>query len=381
LWLPGAALLLVFIAWLSQVAIGELAMDYAYAPPRIAALVMAVALLFSQGRLTLMAAALIATWYGLAGQVDADPAMLDAIRVSVAVLLPLNVAVFAVLPERGLLNIHGAWRAFMIAAQVVLVWRLAGNDLAALIALSATVSALLPFWLTLSLGLGAALLAAVLRSGPTEAAFVAMLIALTPELAGYPLPGVWLLASAALGAGLLQHAWELAFRDALTGLPDRRALEMRLRALGSRFVLAMVDVDHFKVFNDTHGHDAGDQVLRMVASRLRRVRAGGKAYRYGGEEFCIVFDRDDQRVALALEALRDDIEHYGFSTRDDARPGKDGKGRKRRGSRGDRSLHVTVSIGWCARSQDRSHPLAVMEAADKALYKAKKGGRNRVAVA
>jgi diguanylate cyclase (GGDEF)-like protein len=286
--------------------------------------------------------------------------------------------VFAVLPERGLFNVHGAWRAFIVAAQVILVWRLAGQDLASLVALNQTVTALLPLGFTLGLGFAAALLAAVLRGGPTEAAFVALLVALTPELTGDPLPGTWMLAAVALGAGLLQHAWQLAFRDALTGLPDRRALEMRLRALGSRFSIAMVDVDHFKAFNDKHGHDVGDQVLRMVASRLRQVRAGGRVYRYGGEEFCIVFNRDDDVVGVALDALREDLQHHGFNPRSAARPDKDRKGRKRRGAAGDDKLSVTVSIGWARRSQDRSHPLAVVDAADQALYQAKRKGRNRV---
>jgi len=72
-------------------------------------------------------------------------------------------------------------------------------------------------------------------------------------------------------------------------LPSRRALIERLPSLGRRYTVAMVDVDHFKNFNDTYGHDAGDQVLRMVASRLGEVSGGGTAFRYGGEEFTILF--------------------------------------------------------------------------------------------
>src|SRR5439155_9485473 len=82
---------------------------------------------------------------------------------------------------------------------------------------------------------------------------------------------------------LLQESHQLAFRDELTGLPGRRALDERLRALRGRYALAMVDVDHFKKFNDTHGHDVGDQVLKLVAGRLAEVGGGGIAYRYGGE--------------------------------------------------------------------------------------------------
>jgi GGDEF domain-containing protein len=378
LWLPGAALLMLFTVWLMQASTTELVGAYNWAPPRIAALVMVVAMVFGQARLTLISAALIALWSGLHSDASTDPEILEAYRAAAGILLPLNIAVFAILPERGLFNVHGAWRAFVVAAQTVLVWRLASQDLPALVALNQTLGTLLPLGFTLTLGFAAGLLAAVLRAGPTEGAFVALLIALTPELAGITLPGVWLVASIALGAGLIQHAWELAFRDALTGLPDRRALEMRLRALGSRFSIAMVDVDHFKAFNDTHGHDVGDQVLRMVASRLRRVGAGGKTYRYGGEEFCIVFNRDDKVVGVTLDELREDIQNYGFNPRATARPAKDRKGKKKRSESGGETLNVTVSIGWATRTQDRSHPLAVVDAADKALYQAKKKGRNRV---
>src|SRR4029077_7824091 len=79
-----------------------------------------------------------------------------------------------------------------------------------------------------------------------------------------------------------------AFVDALTGLPNRRALDEALARLSGDYALAMVDVDHFKQFNDTHGHDAGDRVLRSVAQQLRATR-GGQAFRYGGEEFCLLF--------------------------------------------------------------------------------------------
>lgn len=85
------------------------------------------------------------------------------------------------------------------------------------------------------------------------------------------------------------EAYQMAFRDELTGLPGRRALNERLQRLGRTYVIAMAGVDHFKRFHDTHGHDVGDQVLRLVASQLRQIGGGGKAYRYGGEELTLVF--------------------------------------------------------------------------------------------
>ena len=96
---------------------------------------------------------------------------------------------------------------------------------------------------------------------------------------------------------LAHEGFHMAFRDELTGLPGRRALNEKLQRMGRIYTLAMADVDHFKVFNDTHGHDVGDQVLRMVAAQLRRVSGGGHAYRYGGEEFTLVFPARPRRKA------------------------------------------------------------------------------------
>ena len=103
-------------------------------------------------------------------------------------------------------------------------------------------------------------------------------------------------------------SYRMAFVDALTGLPNRRALDETLMRLSGTYALAMVDVDHFKQFNDTYGHDAGDVVLREVARTLRR-RAHGAAYRYGGEEFCLVFEGvRAQRVREGCEDARAAVE-------------------------------------------------------------------------
>jgi len=81
--------------------------------------------------------------------------------------------------------------------------------------------------------------------------------------------------------GLVATSYRMAYHDDLTGLPGRRAMNEVLLQLGSRYAMAMVDVDHFKRFNDTYGHDVGDQVLRMVASRLGVVSAAGKLFDTG----------------------------------------------------------------------------------------------------
>ena len=181
-----------------------------------------------------------------------------------------------------------------------------------------------------------------------------------------------------LGFSVVETSYRLAYRDELTGLPSRRALWQALDGAGPEYSVAMIDVDHFKRFNDRHGHDVGDQVLRLVAERLREVTGGGRAFRYGGEEFTVVFAGKNLDEALPhLEALRAAVEESRFAVRRPGRPREKPRSQGTKGRREPRKLSVTVSIG-AARRRDRA-PEAVVKAADRALYRAKKAGRNRVA--
>jgi diguanylate cyclase (GGDEF)-like protein len=221
------------------------------------------------------------------------------------------------------------------------------------------------------------------RPRPLHAAQVVGLIGLL-----WMLPQVFILANALqvmssmvmlmLVAAVAHEAYQMAFRDELTGLPGRRALNERLQRLGRDYVIAMVDVDHFKKFNDTHGHDVGDQVLRLVASQLRKVGGGGKAYRYGGEEFTLLFPGKSLEQCLPhLEAVRQAIEHYRMQLRDKhSRPRDDREGKQRRAGKTAGEVSVTVSMGLAERQAEQRTPQEVIKAADKALYSAKAAGRN-----
>ena len=182
-----------------------------------------------------------------------------------------------------------------------------------------------------------------------------------------------------LVVSIAQEAYQMAFRDELTGLPGRRALNERLQRLGRQYVIAMADVDHFKAFNDTHGHDVGDQVLRLVASRLRKVGGGGRAFRYGGEEFTLVFPGRELNDCLPhVEAVRQAVEDYRLQLRDKAsRPQAAPQGKRRRGSGSGSQVSVTISIGVAERQQGQRSE-EVIKAADQALYSAKSAGRNCV---
>jgi diguanylate cyclase (GGDEF)-like protein len=238
---------------------------------------------------------------------------------------------------------------------------------------------------SIALGLVAIAAAAVMRRSAVVGALGWALAAFAAALhfsAAKGAPAVFVAAAGlVLVVGVLQETYRLAFRDELTRLPSRRALNERLQSVSRRYAIAMVDVDHFKRFNDTYGHDVGDQVLRMVAARLARVGGGGRPFRYGGEEFTVLFAGKSADDALPhLEALRADIEDYRMAIRAADRPRRKRAGKRRRsGTPSAQTVSVTVSIGVAEREPRHDYPEAVIKAADKALYRAKRAGRNRVA--
>lgn len=182
-----------------------------------------------------------------------------------------------------------------------------------------------------------------------------------------------------LTISLLESSYRMAYHDELTGLPARRAFNDAMNRVGDRYAIAVVDIDHFKKFNDTYGHETGDQVLRMVASKLARVSGGGEAFRFGGEEFCIVFEGRTVREALPyLERLRGDIADAVFFIRGQDRVVKS---IEHRTGRGNIEAQVTVSIGVAGSNGKMVSADESLRAADKALYRAKQEGRNRVEVA
>jgi GGDEF domain-containing protein len=200
-----------------------------------------------------------------------------------------------------------------------------------------------------------------------------------------------------LGFSLVETSYLLAYEDELTALPSRRAFHEALERLQTPYVIAVVDVDHFKQVNDTYGHDIGDEVLRLVASRLYRVSGGGTAFRSGGEEFPIVFPgRSENEVVEHLEHLRSEIEGASFRLRGGDRRqlprGPDRRSKRPRaqkhsqpkfasGKNSAGRLSVTVSIGVAGSAGEMVTPERVLRAADQALYRAKEAGRNRVETA
>ncbi len=316
----------------------------------------------------------------------------EAVFHFITILLPLNLMILSLLKERGIFTFHGIFRLSMIAVQPVAV---AGfSRLHALAMLEVLKARPLPLefldGLALSqtalfafiLGCVVAGLRSVLRQGARESGFFWAIFALLTGFLtagrGVVLEFYFTVAGFILLVSLIEASHAMAYKDELTGLPARRALKEDLLKLGHRYALAMVDIDHFKKFNDTYGHDVGDQVLRMVASKLARVTGGGKSFRYGGEEFTVIFPgRYADHARGHLEALRREIAASAFIIRGRSRPKKKPR-HVRSGTAPLKSVSVTVSIGVACRDEKRGTPQAVIKAADKALYRAKKQGRNQV---
>ena len=369
-----------------------------YAPYILFALGVALAAGFNRGR-ALLALIVLCGAYGaqqLWLQQGLETVAARTVYLALTLFVPLNLAALAILPERGTFNRHGALRLGTILLQAALAAWVAMAGQADVIDWAyqnfldpAPFSAgRIPQLGIALVGLGLLItmtMALVTRSAVSAAlagAIVAFAIAAHVPTASLTFSVFTAMAELMVTVAVLQDTFHMAFRDELTGIPSRRALNERLAGLGRTYTVAMVDVDHFKNFNDTYGHDLGDQVLKMIAAHIAGVGGGGTAYRYGGEEFTILFPGKEAEEALPhLEALREEIESYRLALRAIERPRKAKGGKRQRGGwRGRNAVAVTVSIGVAGRNGRLATPQAVIEAADRALYRAKDKGRNRVSL-
>lgn len=330
---------------------------------------------------------------------------------SVALLIPINVIIFSLAAERGFAVPALASRFCLLFFEAVFVAVICRPEET----LSPVFMRLTPFgvhmfgWTKIPQpALLAFIVAAALvivrfrRHGkPVEHGLIWSLAA---TVTGLHFGGVGHLGSAyfataalILVASLIENSYFLAYHDELTALPSRRAFNDASLGLEPPYVIASADIDRFKKVNDTYGHDTGDQVLSMVAGHLSRVSAGAQAYRVGGEEFSILFPgKTVEEVLPQLEKLRASVAESSFRPRITAERRKNMRGPDRRHTgvkslpRAKRAtgaaslagqLTVTISIGVAEPDARTQGIEATIAAADKALYRAKRGGRNRVEVA
>ena len=365
---------------------------------------------------------------------------------AVAFLLPLNFIAFSVFRERGLVFPAILPRMALLFFESVFVaiicrpgevvgpallhsrflGRMAWTPLPAL-ALLAFVAALVVLFVRL-----------VLYRKPTESgllwALLATFLAFQVGAVGPAATAYMATAGLILISSIIENSYFLAYHDELTSLPARRAFNDALLRLEEPYTVAVVDIDHFKKFNDTYGHETGDQVLRLVAGKLAGVTGGGRAYRVGGEEFSILFPgKSAKDVIPHLDLLRNVVEVATFHVRggeerrgtaraqklSDSRTGDsrntdaqkqdsasqdtraqefrdhdrrsaERRARSRRppsprkrprpiaSEAGNQQISVTVSIGAAEPNGRHRSVEQVLQAADQALYRAKQSGRNRV---
>jgi diguanylate cyclase (GGDEF)-like protein len=351
-----------------------------FSAPVLIGVALLLALAFHRNRAVLLLSILACVALAFAGFGGAawDQRAGEAVRM----FAPWLLLVAAVLPERRL---RARRNLFLLAMLALAVWIAAAapaqlwtalrqalplgwlpwsaaSVASALIVLAAAVC-LLRWWLQrppLDLALGCVLLLTA--------------IALQPALSNGAASDLLLLAAVLVLVAILHAVYRMAFVDGLAGLPNRRALDEALQRLSGDYVLAMVDVDHFKAFNDRHGHGAGDRALKAIAAELAATRAA-TAYRYGGEEFCLLFADGSARSAkAACEELRERVAGLRIAVRAVA----NGKRTRRTARAPSDTVKVTISIGLAQRGKTLHEAVDVLKAADKALYKAKANGRNRV---
>lgn len=388
---PAVLLLLAYIAYpfVTHLASAQF-LIVKLIPLLLASITLVLSLRFNRSRLffsmfSLLLAYVILLWYlPQTNKVEARVAWQ-----ALCLLLPFNLLVFSLLRERGMLTWWGGTRFLLIVTELAL---LAGlflfrpNELQhylnyPLIAPSVFAWTPLPQPALLMMLFSLLFLYGRLfaqTNAQNSALFGALLASVVMLHFKANLPANVVLSSAAmlmLVIAVIQDSYNMAYIDQLTSLPGRRALNEHMLKLGNSYSIAMLDVDHFKKFNDTYGHDTGDQVLRMVAARIKDVGEGGRAFRFGGEEFSILFaGKQAPEVMDALNEVRQNIAETKFDLRRNDRRNTD----KPRKAGGRQHVTVTISIGVAHRDERRPATADVLKAADKALYRAKKQGRNRV---
>ncbi len=329
---------------------------------------------------------------------------------AIAFLLPLNFVLFSFVRERGLAINSITSRLGLVFVESIFVAVICRPDGTAPFFLHPHIFSDHLFrwtkvpqfsWVLFVLAATTLLIRFFLRRNQVESGlFWSLTMAFLSLQAGAigPIPRAYMGSAALiLLSSIIENSYVLAYHDELTTLPARRSFNDAILGLEHPYAIAVVDIDHFKSFNDTYGHDIGDQVLCMVATRLAHVTGNGQAYRVGGEEFTILFPRKSASDTLKhVELLRQTIESSSFHVRkpNDRRSVRQGPDRRRVPRKkmslkrmepaqqpAGIELSVTVSIGLAESSDRVSDANEIIRVADQALYRAKESGRNRVEVA
>lgn len=338
-------------------------------------------ILFAMLLLALADRALLHLAAGTAASADVGRIMFNA----VALLLPLNFLALSLITERRLLISREFVRLILVLLQVFFVsWvGLPENvDIAAALE-SSFIDPRYTAWTPIAqpplLTFGAAFILLAVRfmayRNPVDRGFfwalVSAFLALHGTRAGWSPTNYLATAGLVLIVDAYAEIYRFTYYDQLTGIRGRVSLDQALFNLGSRYAIALIDIDHMKHVNATHGYQTGDQALRMVATKIARLPGDGQAFRYDGNRFAVIFHNklaadvvphlEELRQAVAASPLTLTVRRRLFRKTD--RPAQ---------------IPVTVSIGIAERDERRTTTEQVMKAADVALSRGKSSGGNQV---
>ncbi len=313
--------------------------------------------------------------------------MLTEVVTMVSIFLPINALWLGFSKERGIFSSYGRNKAMIIFGELIWIFinMMGKSSIPITEGMANSFTGIkVPAVVLYIISVGLLLSCYILKNVNMNIIYVAILI--TSVLSLYFANRI-LITSIFISAifiivviALFDVSYSLAFYDTLTGVLSRRALEQELLKLGNKkYAIAMVDLDHFKHVNDTYGHDVGDEVLKMVASLLDKNSGHGKVFRYGGEEFVVLFTKTNyNEVMPLLERMRRAIERRPFVLRSDNRPSEKPEKSAVKTSKGKGILNITVSIGLAQKTDLLKTCFDVIRKADEALYKSKNCGRNCV---
>ena len=312
---------------------------------------------------------------------------------AISFLLPINLCVFAFMKRRGDMKWQSIWFLGAILLQgcgVAFIYKYKSLGFGAFLEYSSMKWALLeriPLSQLALFAFGIAfvyyLFLYIRTRGVIERAFCWALIS---TFYGLALSRIGLVSSIYFSTAgfifvisVIENIYVEGFQDELTELPTGKNMLGILSQLDTGYTVAMIEIDSFKKISDRYGILVGDQVLRMVASKLEKVTGGGLSYRYSGQRFAVVFPVKFADEAIPhLESLRKGVEIYGFILRGPKRPSeKPANPEKFRGSQ--KKISLNIAIGAAERKDAKVKPKYVIKAADQALLNAQKEGGNQIA--
>jgi diguanylate cyclase (GGDEF)-like protein len=304
---------------------------------------------------------------------------------AVALLLPLNLLALSLITERHLLISREVVRLVLVFIQVFFVsWiGLPENAEIAASLESPFVDSRHTAWTPLAqpalVSFGAALALQTVRfaayRNPVDRGFfwalVSAFIALHGTRAGWSPTNYLATAGLILIIAAYAEVYRSTYYDELTGLRGRVALDQALFNLGSRYAIALIDIDRMKHINSAHGYPAGDQALRMVATKIAAMPGDGETFRDDHNKFVVVFPgKPVTDIAFHLEALRKAVEASPVTPPT--------RRRLFRKSDAPTNIPVTISVGIAERDERRTTPEQVVKSAEVALARAKSVGGNQV---